>query len=169
MRQNSRSLTYLCKREEVRPLASDIVRYGLSPLDRFGVRFAHEAEEDQESYIVAEGNRRLCALKLLIDPDRAPSKHRKYFKKIASSWTPVTEIPCIIFSDPKDLNLWLERRHHGHAGGIGQKEWNADQKARHSPDQKNRVPLAFLDYAQGRGDHYGGTEENRNSQQWGDF
>ncbi len=147
----SQVIDYLCKNEEVRPLAHDIVSYGLSPLDRFGVRSVHDTEDDQENYIVAEGNRRLCALKLLTDPDLAPSKHRKYFKNLANSWTPITEISCVIFSDQKDLNRWLERRHHGLAGGIGQKAWNADQKARHSRDQENRIPLAFLDYAEKEG------------------
>lgn len=139
----------LCAKEEVPQLAHDIAQYGISPLDIFGVFKDHNTEGEDTTYITAEGNRRLCALKLLTDPDLAPSKRKAYFKKQADNWTPITELPCVIFEDRKDRDLWVKRRHEGPAGGVGQKPWDADQKSRLSGgSSRNRAALAFLDYAE---------------------
>ena len=142
-------IDWLCSNEEVAQLARDVAQHGLSPLDRFGVIRDHETDGDDATYIAAEGNRRICALKLLADPDLAPPDRKSFFEKHAESWTPITALPCVIFDDLEDLDLWLKRRHHGFAGGVGQKPWNADQKSRHSgAGSRNRVALAFLDYAE---------------------
>lgn len=145
----SQVIEWLCANEEVSRLARDIAEHGLSPLDRFGVIRDHDTERDDATYIAAEGNRRLCALKLLTDSDLAPPERKAYFDKLAANWTPITELPCVIFEDEDDLDLWLRRRHHGPASGVGLKPWNSDQKARHGgSSSRNRVALAFLDYAE---------------------
>lgn len=142
-------IEYLCENENVKKLAYDIVRNGLSPLDRFGVKPDDENDADDATYIAVEGNRRLCALKLLSDPDLAPTKLKEFFQEQSENWTPITELPCVIFTDLRDIDLWLKRRHHGPEGGIGQKPWNAEQKARHSgADSRNRVAQQFLDWAE---------------------
>ncbi len=142
-------IEWLCSNEEVPQLARDITQHGLSPLDRFGVVRDHDTDGDDATYIAAEGNRRICALKLLTDPDLAPPERKSFFEKQAENWTPITAIPCVIFEDPEDLDLWLKRRHHGFAGGVGQKPWNSDQKTRHSgAGSRNRAALEFLDYAE---------------------
>ena len=142
-------IEWMCRNEEVSQLARDIAQNGLSPLDQFGVIRDHETEGDDATYIAAEGNRRLCALKLLVDPDLAPSGKRAQFEKYAENWSPITELPCVIFEDQEDLDLWLKRRHHGKMNGVGQKEWNAEQKSRHiGSNSRNQVALAFLDYAE---------------------
>tara|TARA_R100001143_G_C3349169_1_gene128536 strand:+ start:300 stop:1598 length:1299 start_codon:yes stop_codon:yes gene_type:complete len=141
-------IEYLCKSEEVPQLARDVAQHGLSPFDRFGVVLDHD-DGDDSTYIAAEGNRRVCALKLLTDPELSPPERKKYFEKLAETWTPISELPCVIFDDEDDLDLWLKRRHHGTAGGIGLKAWNSEQQARHSgSDSRNRVALEFLDYAE---------------------
>ncbi len=143
-------IEYLCDNEEVWQLARDIAQHGLSPLDRFGVIKEHDdTDDDNSTYISAEGNRRLCALKLLTDPELAPPERKSQFEKLTETWTPISDLPCVIFEDHDDLDLWLKRRHQGPAGGIGQKPWSADQKSRHSgASSRNRVALAFLDYAE---------------------
>ena len=148
----SQTIEWLCTNEEVLQLARDIAKYGLSPLDRFGVYKDHDTGGRDATYIAGEGNRRLCALKLLTDPDLASPERKAYFEGLAKEWTPITKLPCVIFEDQEDLDVWLQRRHHGQAGGIGQKPWNADQKARHSgASSPNRIALAFLDYAEEEG------------------
>ena len=142
-------IEWLCSNEEVPQLARDIAQHGLSPLDRFGVIRDHETDGDDATYIAAEGNRRVCALKLLTDPDLAPPERKAFFENQAESRSPITNLPCVIFEDQEDLDLWLKRRHQGFAGGVGQKPWNADQKSRHSgAGSRNRIALAFLDYAE---------------------
>ena len=73
-------IDYLCRYENVFPLAKDIVQHGGNPLELLAVipdDAGDSAKGGKPSYIVAEGNRRLCALKLLDDPERAPPKLRK--------------------------------------------------------------------------------------------
>ena len=142
----SEAIKLLCDSEDVVRLARDIVNNGLNPLDRFAVMEAGRGRT--KKYTVKEGNRRLCALKLIRDPELAPSELRSKFDKFSDAWSPIAKLPCVVFTDEQDLDLWLQRRHHGSAEGVGQKAWNAEQKARHSgSDGRNKIAQAFLDYA----------------------
>lgn len=145
-------IDYLCRNENVSQLARDIVTHGLNPLERFAL-FRDNAEESatEAAYIVGEGNRRICAIKLLTDPDLAPPNIRKSFERLANEWDEISEVPAVIFDDMDDLNLWLDRIHQGPQGGVGRKDWNADQKQRHSGSNKNRIALALLDYSEKKG------------------
>ena len=139
-------IEYLCARESVLTLANDIVDYGLNPLEQFALL------EDGDMYRVAEGNRRVCALKLLHDPDLAPTrKLRTEFQKLSDEWEdPIDRVPGVLFEDPKDVTLWLDRIHAGYAGGRGRKQWNAEQKARNSGYTKNVRAQKVLDAGEAR-------------------
>ena len=141
-------IEYLCKGEEVVQLARDIAQRGLSPFVRFGV-MKIDPEDPKSAYFMTEGNRRLCAMKLLADPDLAPPEKKSFFERQAEKWTPISSVECWVSDDPSETHFWLKRHHHGFAGGVGQKSWNADQKARHSGNtSRDRVALAFLDWAE---------------------
>lgn len=111
-------------------LASDIVEHGLNPLDTIGV---FPSETYNGFYEVGEGNRRMCALKLLIDPDRIreinPNLHSK-FSAISKSFTAPDSIEVGVFSDERSMRHWMEIRHMGEQGGKGLSKWNSVQKAR---------------------------------------
>src|ERR1700683_2017770 len=95
----------LCKTEDVYPLARDIVHHGLNPLERLGLLplSKRKADSSGATYYAAEGNRRICALKLLHDPDRAPANLRKGFEKLATDWTqPITTVPGALFNNIAD-------------------------------------------------------------------
>lgn len=141
-------IEYLCDKEDVWALARDIANHGLNPVERFAL-----VPEPRQSgvYRMAEGNRRLCALKLLTDPDRAPARLRKSFEGLAKRWTPIKTVAAVLFANNDDVRLWLERIHNGPQGGIGRKPWNADQQQRFSGSNKNRVAQHFLDYAVAEG------------------
>ncbi|MBD0865949.1 MAG: hypothetical protein GDA36_10305 [Rhodobacteraceae bacterium] len=146
------AIELLCSNEDVIPLARDIARYGLSPIDRLAVVSDNDEDGPSGNFVVAEGNRRLCALKLLTDPDLAPSKHKDAIEKAAADWTPIAKIPCVVFDDKASTDPWLERRHQGPLDGVGLKPWDAEQKARHSGgSSQNRVAQSFLDWAQQEG------------------
>jgi hypothetical protein len=66
----------LVEHDHVYDLARDIVSDGWSPLE-----LMIALEEDDKTYIL-EGNRRLCALKLLRDADLAPAAWQRKFKGI---------------------------------------------------------------------------------------
>ncbi|WP_415279681.1 hypothetical protein [Brucella sp. BZ] len=141
------AIAYLCKDEYVPALARDIAKHGLNPLEMLAVL----PGKAKNSFVAAEGNRRLCAIKLLNDPDRAPPNLRKSFEKLSKNWQPITEVPCVKFESRAQVQLWLDRVHQGLNGGVGRKDWNADQKARNSGEKKNKTALAVLDYAEENG------------------
>ena len=91
-----------------------------------------------------EGNRRVCAIKLLNDPDLAPPHLRKDIAKFAagSSYVPMRRISAVIFDDHDDLKYWMAVIHGGQQSGIGRKDWNSEQKQRHFGSGRNRVAVS---------------------------
>ena len=142
-------IEYLCHEEYVYELAKDICNIGLNPLEIFAVIPSDSAgSRSPKSYVVAEGNRRMCALKLLNDPDLAPAKFRKDFEKLAEKAPIIDEVLGVVFADKSKVDVWLDRIHGGVQGGIGRKPWNPEQKTRHIGDKKNLLAQAVLDYAE---------------------
>jgi hypothetical protein len=142
------AIQYLCDKEEVWTLARDITAIGLNPLERVALI---PIKGQKGAYTMAEGNRRLCALKLLADPDRAPAKLRKGFATLAAQRTPPKEFWAAEFADDEEVRPWLERMHNGAYEGRGRRDWNADQSQRYSGSNKNKVAQGFLDYAVAEG------------------
>lgn len=141
-------IEYLCKNEYIFALAQDIIEMGINPLESFALIPDTSGTSSERKFVVAEGNRRLCALKLLEDPELAPRDEQKNFKKLSALWFPLTTIPAIIFPDRESVADWLERIHGGTQGGIGRKAWSSEQKTRFTGDAKNIMAQQLLDYAQ---------------------
>ena len=133
-------IEYLCRDEQVLPLAKDIAKHGLNPLELFAL-----IPESHNTYVAAEGNRRLCALKLLNDPYLAPADQRADFERTSANWPPIQQLFSIVFSNRDEVRLWLERIHAGFAEGRGRRQWNAEQKARNSGYSKNDLAQIILD------------------------
>lgn len=74
-------IEYLCRDEAVFNLARNIADAGLNPLELLGV-VELESSGTKKNYQVWEGNRRVCAIKLLNDPDLAPAHLRSDFKRL---------------------------------------------------------------------------------------
>ena len=144
-------IDYLCNHESILSLARDIAENGLNPIEQFSLIPDEDSGESALTYVVAEGNRRICALKLLHDPDLAPAKLRNGFVQAAKGWAGVGPLPCVAFESREAVDLWLKRIHDGLQGGIGRKQWSADQSARHSGSDKNKLALVILDYAEKKG------------------
>lgn len=123
-------INYLLKKERIKPLARHIAESGnMSPLERLAV-VAHPKVKD--AYIAAEGNRRICALKLLSDPDKAHLEADKnYFRNLAKKIGTINStLEAVVFSDMAAANPWISLRHEGEQDGIGTRPWDTDQKAR---------------------------------------
>lgn len=139
-------------------LAKDIAEMeSLSPLDILGVV---PNENTRGHYIALEGNRRTCALLLLADPSRAPdSSYKEKFERIARSRNIPKELTVYIFSDRKEAQPWLDRRHMGQQGGVGTADWDANAQARRaskdnaekSTAHANVLALAVVDRLIGTG------------------
>lgn len=148
------AIEQLCKFENVYPLAEDIVLNGINPLERVAlvaIPAKGQAAAARKSFTVVEGNRRICALKLLNDPDLAPANLRPHFQKLSNNWRPIKSVPAVVFPTIEAVDTWLLRMHQGPQSGIGRKDWNSEQKQRHSGDNKNKLAQAFLDYAEESG------------------
>jgi len=148
----SEVIDYLCREEYVYALAKDIVKMGLNPLELFGLLPTGSKKKPSATatYLAAEGNRRVCAIKLLNDPDLAPADMRKDFRALSEQSSPIKEVWAVILNESQK-EAWLERIHGGPQNGIGRKPWNADQKARNLGSRKNALALSVLDYSEERG------------------
>jgi len=141
------AIEVLCSEENVLGMAKDIIAVGLSPIDPTVLIPIKRGK----AYQVEEGNRRICALKLLVDPERAPSKLKGKFRNLAKGWTKIKTIEAYIFKSPAQAKPWVDRLHLGAQGGAGRRTWNSDQKQRASGGTKNKRALALLDYAEKSG------------------
>ncbi|MGY4398277.1 hypothetical protein ACVWZA_003483 [Sphingomonas sp. UYAg733] len=146
----SQVIEYLCRHENILPLARDIVANGLNPIEQFAL-IPDDAESNPPTYFVAEGNRRICALMLLHDPDRAPAKLRKSFEQASKGWPGTGKLPCVVFDDRAAVDLWLTRIHDGEQDGVGRRKWSSDQSQRHSGSTKNKIAMEVLNYAERTG------------------
>lgn len=145
-------IDYLCNEEYVYQLAKDISKHGTNPLELFAlIPLAGEKGKGKKvtaTYKVAEGNRRMCAIMLLNDPDLAPANQRKEFRKLAEESAKISEVLAVIFNNKDQVDIWLDRIHNGLQGGVGRKTWNPEQKTRHFGDKKNILAQKILDYAE---------------------
>ena len=136
-------ITYLCDKEKIIPLAEDIAENGLNPLELLAV-----IKRSDGSFFCAEGNRRICALKLLENPTLAPDDLREYFIKASENMHPLEQLNVVEFKDRDEVQIWLNRIHAGPNKGVGRVQWNSLQKVRNDKNHKGRLALSVLDYAQ---------------------
>jgi hypothetical protein len=148
-------IEHLCKDEQVYNLARSISEAGPNPLELLGLVQipGSGAAATKKVYQAWEGNRRVCAIKLLNDPDLAPPHLRKDFARLASEsdHVPIKKINSVVFDDHDDLRYWMGIIHNGAQAGVGRLDWDAQQKARHFGSSRNRVALAVLDTAEQMG------------------
>lgn len=83
---------------------------------------------DNDSYLVLEGNRRLAAVKLLLEPDRAPARKIavQTVAGLVSNTSNLKTLPCAVFHERGDVLDYLGYRHI-----TGIKQWSPAAKARY--------------------------------------
>lgn len=147
-------IRYLIANENVRNLAKDIAEAGsLSPLEPVAVI---QHPKIKTGYTVVEGNRRICALKLLADPGKAGTEgDRRYFALQAQGMDKsITKVQAILFESRDAATRWFALRHRGEQGGVGTKAWESDQIARFNLRTNGRDPnlqaLLLIEYAKHR-------------------
>lgn len=144
-------IKHLVAKEGVRPLAKDIAEAGgTSPIDLIALV---QHPKVKNAYVVVEGNRRICALKLLQDADKAGNeKDKRYFANLAQNMRhAIHKVSAIVFDSRESAQRWFALRHEGEQDGVGTKAWNSDQKTRFSVRTQGKNPnaqaLLVLDYA----------------------
>lgn len=116
--------------EKLFVLATDIVENGLNPLDTIAV---YPSEIYSGYFEVGEGNRRICAIKLLKDPSLIKTINTTLstkFENLSNSYKVQESIEVGVFENEESLRHWMEVRHMGEQGGKGLSKWNSVQKAR---------------------------------------
>ena len=149
----------LLSNEQVVELARDIAALGgINPMERLGV-FPVEGtgNGEEQFYAAAEGNRRLCALMLLDDPEAVPAeipnraRYVRTFNQLSQKIDPIIKVPCVVFENMDAARPWLERLHNGARDGTGRRRWTPEQQARNTSDRTNRAATQLRDLAIGLG------------------
>ena len=128
-------------------LMEDICDNGLNP----GEGLYLIPDNSIGNYIVLEGNRRVCALKLLHNPNLAEGLISKAQSKKLSDLSgqfkadPIQVIQSVIFSDRLEADPWIVRKHQGENGGRGVVHWKNPEKNRHD-ERLNKYVSASTQY-----------------------
>jgi hypothetical protein len=132
-----------------RTLMNSIKDNGLDPGDAF---YVLADEEDETSFIVVDGNRRLAALKVLNEPSLLKGldltePEIKMLTSAAAGYTPgtVADVECVLFEDRKSADLWIARRHGRDLGGEGRLVWGPLEIERFQRDHTNLDVIGFLE------------------------
>lgn len=132
--------------DKIYNLAKDIIEVGtLNPSELVIVT---PSESDKKHYIVLEGNRRVTTLKILTTPELISTTHIAFYKRIKPladkfKLNPISDVPCVIFSDADDANKWIKLKHTGENEGIGIVRWDAQQVARFEERVDGTSPIAL--------------------------
>lgn len=125
-------------------LASDLQKNGLLGNQQIVVVFS----EKYQRYIVYEGNRRVAALKLLLNPDYFSFLDKttlNKIKKIRQEGTIITAVNCYITTE-KDAFFIMERLHSGEDKGRGTKQWTSREKETFRVRQNHEKIMSYLIY-----------------------
>lgn len=145
-------IKHLLNDEQVFELAKSIAERTANPLELIGVvRIDDEDDSGEPTYEVWEGNRRVCAMMLLNDPDKAPAKWRKRFEELSNGVDLIETVDGRVFDDHEELRFWMRNIHNGAQGGRGRKDWGPDEQHRDNPTRKNAIAFELLERAEAAG------------------
>lgn len=85
-----------------------------------------------DQFVVFDGNRRCCCIKLLTNPALAPSeKWQQFFSELTNPdvRAAFSELECEVEIDLEVIDEVLLRRHTGSQDGVGQSPWDAEGKS----------------------------------------
>lgn len=131
-------------------LARDIGEKGLSP------EHIVVSKDTERNWVVRDGNRRIAAMKLLLEPDLCPYERlRRALRAIGNNNTIPKSVDCLACDNERELLSYIDRKHSGENNGVGQKSWTSITKsyfARNNnlPDPNSRA-LAIATWAEARG------------------
>lgn len=134
-------------------LAKDIIEHGLNLSD---LPIVTPLKNDRTQFIVLEGNRRLCAIKSLENPDMLVGAVDKsiidQLKKLSKIYLedPIDSIMCQVVENAEEAHHWIELRHSSGHEGAGIVTWGPEEKARFSARSGKKLPpdsqiLGFLE------------------------
>lgn len=123
-------------------LAEDVQQNGLLGSQQIVVVYSDEVKK----YVVYEGNRRVAAIKLLLNPDSFSFLDKATIdkaKKIGQQGGIPEVINCYV-TDESDAFFIMERLHSGEDKGRGIKQWTAREKEAFKVRQSHEKNLSYL-------------------------
>ena len=132
--------------EKLYNLAKDMITYGLSPIEHVLVA---PTSKDKTKFNVLEGNRRVIALKLTLNPDLIEDPERSTlkakFRKLHEDNRNklIKKIDCVVCDTPTEADKWIKLKHAGESEGVGTVPWNAQQTARFEEKVEKKSSLAL--------------------------
>lgn len=126
--------------EKLKVLARDIIANGLSPIELFMVMPFQNAKKQ---YVVIEGNRRITAIKLVLNPDLAKDTVLENpFKQMSADHANSVpkEIECCVVPNKKNGLPWIQRRHDRGLKGAGIEDWSSIARDRADADLGKPTP-----------------------------
>lgn len=123
-------------------LAEDIQKHGLLGNQKIVVVYS----ESIKKYVVYEGNRRVAAIKLLMNPEGFNFLAKATIdkaKRIAKNVDIIDTIECYVTNEDEAFFI-MERVHSGEDKGRGTKEWGAREKDTFQVRRNNVKNLSYL-------------------------
>jgi len=138
-------------------LAIDLLDYGPSPGEPIWVT---TDLTDPKHQVVLEGNRRVCALKLMDNPRLADGTEvATQFADLAKEFAkkPIRTLDAALFPKREDAQHFIDLRHMRGTAGVGLEKWRSLAKERAQPGWSGRVrrSLFTLDYLDDDTDEFG--------------
>ena len=135
-------IEYLLENEDIIEIAEHIAEHGQSETDIPAVI------GEGCAYTVIDGNRRVCAVKLLQNPKLSSDVDlQKRFTKIINSaiFSIPGEMECRVYEDNKDFDVWMSLNHESNQK-ASRKKWNSEQKGRFFKRSVDRLASQLLYY-----------------------
>lgn len=126
--------------DKLKVLARDIIANGLSPIELFMVM---PFQNSKIQYVVIEGNRRITAIKLVLNPDLAKGTIlENSFKQMSAehAHSIPKEIECFVVPNKKNGLRWIQRRHDRGLKGAGVEDWSSVARDRADADLGKPTP-----------------------------
>lgn len=123
-------------------LAEDVQMNGLLGNQQIVVVYSDELNK----YVVYEGNRRIAAIKLLLNPDSFSFLDRASIeraKRIAQGNSIPTKVNCYI-TDEQEAFFIMERTHSGEDKGRGTKQWTSREKEAFRVRRSHQKKVSYL-------------------------
>lgn len=128
-------------------LAADILKEGMNPFDS---PMVIEADDGNGNYVVVEGNRRLTAINILLEPSLASGTpiHRAFVKLHKGNADAIPKaIECVVAPSRESARVWIDRKHSIGLDGAGTESWSSMAKARADQDAgESRVDLDVVNF-----------------------
>lgn len=123
-------------------LAAHIAEHGLNPAESILVT------EERDQQVVLDGNRRVAAMKLLLDPTLAgDSPFAPEFVRLTANRPRRTQVDCARVGSREEARPWIQVQHSGQMGGVGTSPWGPVEQYRWDPKPNIQVGHAvrFMD------------------------